>query len=117
MDFTRWLRVAWERALALVLIPVGAAVVIIGWIGVSGEPFPANQLPYIISGGIGGLFMLGLGALCWLSGDLRDEWMKLDRIEEALHDLKETYVVDPEGLASSGGSHHLQVAVTNSAQP
>jgi len=45
---------------------------------------PAEQLPYIISAGIGGMFLLGLGAMLWLSADLRDEWRKLDRIERRL---------------------------------
>ena len=68
---------------------------LLGWIGVSGEAFPAKQLPYLISGGIAGVFILGVGALCWLSADLRDEWTKLDRIEEALNRLADTGLVDP----------------------
>jgi hypothetical protein len=69
---TKWLRLQWDRAL------------IIGWVGVSSTAYSAEQLPYIISGGIGGIFLLGVGATLWLSADLRDEWRKLDRIEEAL---------------------------------
>jgi hypothetical protein len=53
-------------------------------VGVSGTAYPADQLPYIISGGVGGIFLLGLGAMMWLSADLRDEWRKLDRIDENL---------------------------------
>ena len=52
----------------------------------SGSPYAAAQLPYIISGGIGGIFLLGVGATLWLSADLRDEWRKLDCIEEALRE-------------------------------
>ena len=33
-----------------------------------------------------GLFLLGLGALLWLSADLRDEWRKLDAIDRHLVD-------------------------------
>ena len=40
------------------------------------------------------MFILGLGALCWLSADLRDEWTKLDRIEDALNRLADTGLVD-----------------------
>jgi len=50
------------------------------------RPTSPSSWPYIISGGIGGVFFLGLGATLWISADLRDEWRKLDRIEEALHD-------------------------------
>ena len=95
MELGRWLRLAWDRAAALALIATGAAALVLGWIGVSGEAFPAKQLPYLISGGIAGVFLLGLGAMCWLSGDLRDEWTKLDRIEDALNRLADTGLVDP----------------------
>lgn len=94
MELGRWLRLAWDRAAALALIAAGAVALILGWIGVSGEAFPAKQLPYLISGGIAGVFILGLGALCWLSADLRDEWTKLDRIEDALNRLADTGLID-----------------------
>ena len=84
MDPARWLRLQWDRALAWVLVAAGAIALIAGWVGVSSTAYSAEQLPYIISGGIGGIFLLGVGATLWLSADLRDEWRKLDRIEEAL---------------------------------
>ena len=94
MELGRWLRLAWDRAAAVALIGAGAVALVLGWVGVSGEAFPAKQLPYLISGGIAGVFILGLGALCWLSADLRDEWTKLDRIEDALNRLADTGLVD-----------------------
>jgi len=84
MEIGKWLRLQWDRALAWALVVAGAVAIIVGWIGVSGSAFAAGQLPYIISGGIGGIFLLGVGATLWLSADLRDEWRKLDCIEEAL---------------------------------
>jgi hypothetical protein len=39
-------------------------------------------MPYIASGGLGGIFLLGLGSTLWLSADLRDEWRKLDELGE-----------------------------------
>ena len=55
------------------------------------EALTAQQIPYIISGGIGGLFLLGLGAMLWLSADLRDEWRKLDAIERQLRVESDTH--------------------------
>jgi hypothetical protein len=98
MEIGKWLRVAWDRAAALAVIVIGAVVVVVGWIGVSGEAYPAKQLPFMMSGGVGGVFLLGVGALFWLSSDLRDEWTKLDRIEEALVRLAGTEIVEPEAL-------------------
>jgi hypothetical protein len=84
MDTTKWLRLEWDRILAWIFAAAGAVALIVGWVGVSSTAYAAEQLPYIISGGIGGIFLLGVGATLWLSADLRDEWRKLDRIEEAL---------------------------------
>lgn len=99
MELGKWLRVAWDRAAALGVILVGAVAVVVGWIGVSGQAYPAKQLPFMMSGGVGGVFLLGVGALFWLSSDLRDEWTKLDRIEEALVKLAGTELVEPAALA------------------
>jgi hypothetical protein len=94
MNLGNWLRLAWDRAAAVALIAAGAVALILGWVGVSGEAFPAKQLPYLISGGIAGVFILGVGTMCWLSADMRDEWTKLDRIEDALNRLADTGLVD-----------------------
>jgi hypothetical protein len=61
-------------------------MLIVGWVGVSGTPYTAKQLPYLASNGLGGLFLLGAAAMLWLSADLRDEWRKLDRIELAIRE-------------------------------
>lgn len=86
MDLMTKLRSQWDRLLAGVAAVAGALVLVLGWVGVSGSAYPAEQLPYIISGGIGGLFLLGLSSALWLSADLHDEWRKLDRIERAIRE-------------------------------
>jgi hypothetical protein len=86
MELLTWVRAQWDRCLAWVLIVAGVVVLILGWVGVSRYAYPADQLPYIISGGIGGLLLVGLGAMFWLSADLRDEWRMLRRIDAALRE-------------------------------
>ena len=98
MELGKWIRLAGDRAAAVALVAFGIVVIVIGWIGVSGKAYPAEQLPFIISGGIGGMCILGLGGLLWLSSDLRDEWTALDRIQAALTDLAGTDLVDRRGL-------------------
>ena len=82
MNFIRYARLQWDRVSAVITVIAGALVIILGWIGVSQAALTAQQLPYVISGGIGGLFLLGVGGVLWLSADLRDEWRKLDAIED-----------------------------------
>lgn len=86
MDLMTRLRSQWDRVLAVAAAVAGVAVLIVGWVGISGTPYPAEQQPYLISGGIGALFLLGVSAALWLSADLRDEWRKLDRIERAIRE-------------------------------
>ena len=84
MDLNTLLRTQWDRAAAIGCTVLGALLLLLGWVGVSGTAYVAEQIPYLTSGGIGGLFLLAVGATLWVSADLRDEWRKLDRIEEAL---------------------------------
>jgi hypothetical protein len=89
------LRALWDRALAIALGVAGVIVLIVGWKLVSDTPFPAEQLPYMISAGIGGLCLLGVGATIWLSADLRDEWHKLDRLDGHLERIEQTLGAAP----------------------
>jgi hypothetical protein len=82
VEFTRWLRLQWDRVGAALCVGVGLLALLLGWIGVSGVANPGEQMPYILSGGVTGIFLIGLAAVLWLSADMRDEWRKLDRIEE-----------------------------------
>ena len=83
MDW-RALKAQWDRVVAICLTIAGVVFLIAGCVGVNNHVLLAEQTRYITTGGIGGIFLLGLGATLWISSDLRDEWRKLDRIERAL---------------------------------
>jgi hypothetical protein len=84
------LKLFWDRAAALTCGVVAAVVLISGWISLSAESEAGDQIPYIMSGGIGGLFILWIGTTLWLSADLRDEWRKLDALDESVRKLAES---------------------------
>jgi len=84
MDLMTWLRAEWDRVLGFTLIAFGAILLVLGYLGVSDSPYVAEQLSYIASGGLGGLFLLGAGATLLILADLHDEWRKLDRVEAIL---------------------------------
>jgi uncharacterized membrane protein YfcA len=84
MDLTNWLRAQWDRVAAWLMIAGGVIALLVGWWGVSHTAYLAEEMPYLVSAGLFGLFLLGLGATTWLSADLRDEWRKLDEIAELL---------------------------------
>ena len=80
----------WDRAAAVTCVVVGALVLISGWISLSAQSEAGDQIPYIMSGGIGGLFILWIGTTLWLSADLRDEWRKLDALDESVRKLADS---------------------------
>lgn len=84
MDLGKYARNQWDRIGAWLCVLGGIVTLIVGYVGVSGTLDTGKQMPYIVSGGMFGLFLLGLGALLWLSADLRDEWRKLDAIDRHL---------------------------------
>lgn len=92
--------------LGWILIVVGAVMVFAGWLGVSGNPQVAVQLPYLISGGIGGLFaaIVGIGLL--VSDDIRKDRARIGRLEAAVLEMREFAAAQAEamGLAGSQGS-------------
>ena len=90
MELLKWLRLQWDRVFGCAFVVTGAVALLTGWSKVSATPYAAEQMPYVVSAGLGGLFLLGVGATLWHSADLRDEWRKLDRLEEKLDALAAT---------------------------
>jgi hypothetical protein len=101
-DFTSWLRSEWDRVLGFSLVALGAIFLVVGYAGVSGSPYAADQLSYIVSGGLGGLFCLGAGATFLITADIHDEWRKLDQVEDALRSKEITVTLPESGDGSDG---------------
>ena len=73
---------------------------------------PGDQIPYMMSGGIGGLFLLSIGITLWISADHRDEWRKLDAIDQSLRKLtgrgsgrgaRRAVPIEAEAVSPTGG--------------
>jgi hypothetical protein len=88
VNFLKWARIHWDRVVAVVAVLAGAVALFVGWDGASSTAYPAEQLPYLLSGGLVGLFLFGAGATLWLSADLRDEWGELRGIREELREAR-----------------------------
>jgi hypothetical protein len=78
------LRAQWDWIVGFVLMGMGGVMVVVSSISVSGSRYASDQLSYIVSGGLGGLLLLGAGATLVITAGLADEWRKLDRLEDAL---------------------------------
>ena len=82
MELLKWFRLQWDRVAGVAAMAIGGVLLLVCWSKVSGTAYTAEQVPYVVSCGMGGLFLLGVGATLWHSADLRDQWRKLDRLEE-----------------------------------
>jgi hypothetical protein len=119
---SRWARLESDRLTGWSLVVLGLLALLLGWIGTSGHAYPAQQLPYILSGGIGGIFALGLGATLLLSADLRDEWRKMDQLADELRQLREggsasSSGADPGSTPASGNGSRDDVTGTSDDAP
>jgi hypothetical protein len=70
-----------------VLTGVGLLAIFLGWFGVSGSALVAKQLPFLISGGIGGIALVAIGAVILGTEDMRKDSGRLDRLEKQVADL------------------------------
>jgi hypothetical protein len=94
MELMKVLRTNWDRVAAVALVALGFVALLVGWWGVSGTGLAAEQNPYLISGGLVGIALIGIGCTVWLSADLQDEWRRLDAVEDRLAQLVATSAHD-----------------------
>lgn len=76
------------------LLVAGVVVVLVGYIGVRGESSVELQLPYIASGGIGGLCLVGLGIAGLLWASSREQAAHVAAVVDSLEEWKVTALAD-----------------------
>jgi hypothetical protein len=84
----------------LVLPVLGLIAIVLAWWGASGTPYPAEQLPYLISGGVVGLGLIIAGAALfvrysmtrylrfWLVRLIYEDRTQTDRTVDALERIE-----------------------------
>jgi hypothetical protein len=90
----RYLEAAGTQVLGVALCGAGFAVLVFGWWKISKESIVALQIPYLVSGGIGGALLLGMGGVLLLAHDLRLDNRRLEAIEESIDALREALLVE-----------------------
>ncbi|MFN2539476.1 MAG: hypothetical protein ABR549_15175 [Mycobacteriales bacterium] len=84
----KWL----QPALPWVLAGGGVLLLVLGWYGVSGESLTAKQLPYLLSGGLGGIALVVLAGALLTTQDVRRQLDRLDRVEQRVSTLYDLLV-------------------------
>jgi hypothetical protein len=104
--FWKWVGRATRPVWGWILVGLGILFVLIGYLGISREALVAKQLPYLISGGIGGLALVGFGAMLVGTEDLKRTQERIDHLEDLVADLHATLLSRPDApaLSSNGDS-------------
>lgn len=92
----RWVGGAIRPWLGWVLVGVGGLLMLFGYLGVSREALPAKQIPYLVSGGIGGVFFAVVGAYFLGTQELRNDSGRLDRLERMVEELHQALLRRPD---------------------
>lgn len=80
-------RVGWALAL------LGVIALLVAWAGVSGEIFVARQMPYVVSGGLGGIALIVLAGVLLGTHDLYGYARRLDVLEQKVDDIHRVLVM------------------------
>jgi hypothetical protein len=83
----RWVGRATRPWAGWVFLGVGALLILVGYLGVSREAIVAKQIPYLVSGGIGGVLLAIVGAYFLGTEELRKDSGRLDRLERMVEEL------------------------------
>jgi hypothetical protein len=87
-----------------IILGAGALLMLMGYLGVSRESLPAKQIPYLVSGGIGGIFLAVLGAYFLGTQEMRNDSGRLDRLERMVEDLHSALLTRADAPALQNGS-------------
>jgi hypothetical protein len=82
------------KALAAALTIAGLIAVLVGYLGVRDESHIELQLPYLISGGLGGLVLMGLGALVLIQYQMRVQARRFAEMTDSLDEWKEQAIAE-----------------------
>ena len=115
--FWRWVGKATRPVIGWVLLGLAALFILFGWIGVSGTPVVAKQIPFVVSGGLAGVFLAVFGAYFLGTEEIRKDSGRLDRLEKMVLEMHEALLTRddapaPETRSENSGSGNGQVYVT-----
>jgi hypothetical protein len=94
-----------------VLTAAGVVTVLFGYVQLRDESDVVLQLPYLMGAGVGGLVLVGLGALTLIQYQLRVQTRRFGEITEQLDDWKDAALAEIRTfLESSEIELHIQDA-------
>ena len=89
------------KALATALVAGGLICVLLGYLGVRRNDDIVLQLPYLASGGVGGLALIALGAVTLVVEQMREQSRRAAAVTEALEEWKEAALAELRAFLES----------------
>jgi hypothetical protein len=100
-ELWRWVGAALRPWTGWILIGIGALLMLLGYLGVSREAILGKQIPYLVSGGLGGVFFCVLGAYFLGTQELRRDSGRLDRLEQMVEELHLALLARPDAPSTA----------------
>ena len=82
----------WRAVLGWILMLAGGLAILFAWYQVRDLAEVFLQMPYLISGGVGGAVLIGLGAALMITQDFRDDKQRLSALELKISELEDVVV-------------------------
>lgn len=112
-----------EQVLAVVsavMLPLGLAVILLGWYGAAHTPYLFEQLPYLISGGLLGLGLAIVGGMIYFGSwvargaaqQQRQSTEVADLLREIREELRQTTPSSTRSTRTSAGNGQPQFVAT-----
>jgi multisubunit Na+/H+ antiporter MnhG subunit len=78
----------WRELAAAAFVVLGGIVMVVGWVGVSQSNEVYEQLPYLFSGGLGGLACILIGLGLYVARNHARHQARIDALNEHLRALE-----------------------------
>lgn len=82
------------RVCAGVLTVAGVVTVLVGYVQLRDESDVVLQLPYVMSAGIGGLILVGLGAVALIQAQMQTQTRRAAEVAEQLDEWKDAALAE-----------------------
>jgi hypothetical protein len=113
----RWVGKAARPYAGWIFIGLGALLMLLGYLGVSREALPGKQIPFLVSGGMGGVFLAVVGAYFLGTQELRNDSGRLDRLENMVVELHLALLQRPDAPDVTAATETMEVSSNGSGGP